>query len=141
MGITTGAPLASGILTGKYSGGKVPDGSRMGVPSYARLRAAKLEGEDAWQLGAADALKPVAHIVGCTLSQLAVAWCLNNRAVSTVILGATSAAQLEENVGALAFLDKLDPIVMAGINAQSTRGSTASSAAARARPRSRIGAS
>jgi aryl-alcohol dehydrogenase-like predicted oxidoreductase len=137
IGITTGAPLASGILTGKYSNGKVPEGSRLAVASYSRLKAAKLEGEDAWQVDAADALKPVAHIVGCTLPQLAIAWCLKNQAVSTVILGATSTAQLEENVGAIAYLEKLDPVVMAGINAQSTRGATASSAATRARSRTR----
>jgi aryl-alcohol dehydrogenase-like predicted oxidoreductase len=141
MGITTGAPLASGILTGKYSGGKVPEGSRMAVASYSRLKAAKLDGDDAWQVDAADALKPLAHLVGCTLPQLAVAWCLKHPAVATVILGATSAAQLEENVSALAYLDKLDPAVMAGINAQSTRSATATSAAARARSRTRMGSS
>ena len=61
--------------------------------------------------------------------------------MATVLLGATSAAQLEENVGALAYLDKLGPAVMAGINAQSTRGATATSAAARVRSRTRVGSS
>lgn len=119
LGLTIWSPLASGILTGKYSGKVIPEGSRMSLPSYNFLVKVKIEGEDAWQIDAADTLIPLAEELGCTRSQLAIAWTLANPKVSTVILGATSMAQLEENLAALQVLPRLTPAVLARLDAMS----------------------
>ena len=63
------------------------------------------------------ALKDVADDLGCSLSQLAIAWCAANPNVSTVILGASRVEQLRENLGALDVIDSLDDEVMARIKA------------------------
>ena len=117
LGLTTWSPLASGVLTGKYSGLKVPAGSRLALDSYQFLTASKIKGDEAWQVAAADALAPIAADVGCSLAQLSVAWVLKNPRVSTCILGATTVAQLQENLRALDFVDALTPDVMARIEA------------------------
>jgi aryl-alcohol dehydrogenase-like predicted oxidoreductase len=111
MGLTVWSPLASGVLTGKYSGKKVPEGSRLALKDYKFLLDNKF-GPSAWQIDAADELAPVAAELGCTAAQLALAWCLLNPRVSTVILGATSLRQLTENLGALAVLPKLTPAIV-----------------------------
>ncbi|KAE8884934.1 hypothetical protein PF003_g30922 [Phytophthora fragariae] len=64
----------------------------------------------------ADKLTAIAKEIGCTLAQLAIAWCVSNEKVSTVILGASSIAQLDENLDALNFVDKLTPEVRARID-------------------------
>ena len=115
LGTTIWSPLASGVLTGKYSGGNVPDGSRLSLKEYQWLRNIKLGKMD--QIQKADELKPIAEQLNCTLAQLAIAWCATNPHVSTVILGATSLAQLEENLNALAIVPKLTPEVLASIEA------------------------
>ena len=110
LGLTTWSPLASGVLTGKYSGlargAAAPAGSRLTVASYKFLLDAKLGGE-AWQIEAADELAPLAAQLGCSRAQLAIAWVLRNERVSTCILGATTLAQLEENLAALDVLPRL----------------------------------
>jgi voltage-dependent potassium channel beta subunit len=109
MGLTVWSPLASGILTGKYSGRHAPPGSRLTLSNYAFLATSKF-GADAWQVDAADELVAIAKEVGCTAAQLAIAWILfSNKRVSTVLLGATSAAQLQENLAALEVLAKMTP--------------------------------
>jgi voltage-dependent potassium channel beta subunit len=115
LGFTTWSPLATGVLTGKYSGRKAPEGSRLTLPNYDFLVKSKF-GDDAWQVDAADALKPIADGLGCTLAQLSIAWCLKNDDVSNVILGATSVSQLRENLGCLSVLPKLTGEVMARID-------------------------
>jgi voltage-dependent potassium channel beta subunit len=123
VGLTTWSPLASGVLTGKYSGGVVPPGSRLSLEQYDFLAKAKLgSGADSWQLEAADALAPIAEELGCSRAALAIAWCLLNPAVSTVILGATSLAQLEDNLTALDVVPKLTPEVVARVEAAAARG-------------------
>ncbi len=62
-------------------------------------------------------LQPVATDLGCTLAQLAIAWCAANPNVSTVITGASRAEQVTENMKALDVLPKLTPQVMAQIDA------------------------
>ncbi len=62
-----------------------------------------------------QALKAVADDLGCSLSQLAIAWCAANPNVSTVILGASRVEQLQENLGAIDVLDALDQDRMARI--------------------------
>lgn len=113
LGLTTWSPLASGLLTGKYRQG-IPPGSRGTVESYAFLRERLI---DAGKNRIVGELEAVAHDFGCTLAQLALAWCLANSNVSTVITGATRVAQLEENMKALEVAPKLDSEAMQRIDA------------------------
>jgi voltage-dependent potassium channel beta subunit len=95
-GVTTFSPLACGVLTGKYSKG-IPLGSRFSKPDYAVLKKDMEE-----RVAKADKLAVIAQELGCTLAQMSIAWCLSNKNVSTVILGATNTDQLDENMKALA---------------------------------------
>jgi len=113
LGLTTWSPLASGLLTGKYRGG-IPAGSRGAVESYAFLRP-RLTDEKGNEI--VGRLEPVAQELGCTLAQLALAWCLKNPRVSTVITGATRVAQVQENMKALDVTPRLTAEVMAQIDA------------------------
>jgi voltage-dependent potassium channel beta subunit len=113
LGTTTWSPLASGLLTGKYDGGIPPD-SRGAVKGYEWL-AERLT--DAAKLAQVRRLAPIARDLGCTLAQLAIAWCLKNPRVSTVITGASRVAQVHENMKALDVVGKLDSGVMARIDA------------------------
>jgi voltage-dependent potassium channel beta subunit len=115
MGLTTWSPLACGVLTGKYSGKQLPEGSRLTLPGYKFLLDRKF-GDADWQIGAADEVVAIAKGLGCSAAQLSIAWCLKNPRVSTVILGATTLVQLEENLGALAVVPKLTPEVMAALD-------------------------
>ncbi|MEM7244957.1 MAG: aldo/keto reductase [Acidobacteriota bacterium] len=106
LGTTIWSPLASGILTGKYAEG-IPEGSRMALPEYGWLRE-RLESEEGRaQVGMAVELGKVADELGVSLSKLAIAWCLLNPNVSTVILGASRPSQLEENLAALDVVPQL----------------------------------
>jgi len=113
LGTTTWSPLASGLLTGKYDGGVPPD-SRGAVKGYEWL-AERLT--DAAKLAQVRRLAPVARDLGCTMAQLAIAWCLKNPRVSTVITGASRVAQVHENMKALDVVPRLTPEVMARIDA------------------------
>lgn len=115
LGLTIWSPLASGVLTGKYAGGKFPEGSRLALADYAWLKEYKTKGANSWQVDRAEALRPIAEELGCTMGQLAIAWCAANPNVSTVILGATSIAQLKENLASLDVIPKLTPAILARI--------------------------
>jgi voltage-dependent potassium channel beta subunit len=112
LGLTTWSPLASGLLSGKYRSG-VPAGSRGALESYAFLREGLTDPE---RNRIVDRLEGVARDLGCSLAQLALAWCLANRNVSTVITGATRVEQIGENMKALAFAGRLTPEVRAKID-------------------------
>lgn len=112
MGTTTWSPLASGLLTGKYNSGDIPADSRAALPGYEWLRDRLMNPA---KLDQVKALEPIAAELGCTLSQLAIAWCAKNPNVSTVITGASRVSQVQENMGALAVLPQLTPDVMARI--------------------------
>jgi voltage-dependent potassium channel beta subunit len=114
LGTTIWSPLASGILTGKYSKG-VPAGSRMSLPEYAWLKERLESAEGRARVAKARELEVLAKSLGATLAQLSIAWCLANPNVSSVILGATRPAQLTENFGALDVLPKLTSDVIARI--------------------------
>ena len=111
LGLTTWSPLASGLLTGKYADG-IPEDSRAGLKGYGWL---KDRVTDTGANAKVKALKDVADDLGCSLSQLAIAWCAANPNVSTVILGASRVEQLRENLGALDVIESLDDEVMARI--------------------------
>ena len=113
LGTTTWSPLASGLLTGKYNDGIPPD-SRGTVKGYEWL-AERLT--DPAKLAVVRRLAPVAADLGCTLAQLALAWCLKNPHVSTVITGASRPAQVVENMKALEVVPQLDAALMARIDA------------------------
>jgi voltage-dependent potassium channel beta subunit len=100
MGTTTWSPLASGALTGKYQEG-IPADSRAALPGYEWLREHMVESERGQaRLQRVAHLGPIAKELGTTPSKLAIAWCLLNPNVSTVILGASRPEQLEENLQA-----------------------------------------
>lgn len=101
MGTTVWSPLASGALTGKYLEG-IPEGSRASLGGYEWLRETMVESDRGRQrMKRVARLLPVAEELGTTPARLAIAWCLLNERVSTVILGASRVEQLEENLRAL----------------------------------------
>src|SRR5689334_22326468 len=93
LGLTTWSPLASGVLTGKYLDG-MPEGSRARLPGYEWLQGMLTDERTNDKV---RNLKAVADDLGCTLAQLAIAWCTKNEHVSTVITGASRAEQVREN--------------------------------------------
>jgi voltage-dependent potassium channel beta subunit len=113
LGLTTWSPLASGLLTGKYLDG-VPEGSRASLQGYGWLRDQLV---DERRNDKVRALKAVSDQLGCTLAQMALAWCAKNPHVSTVITGASRVEQVEENMLALEVLPLLTPEVLARIEA------------------------
>jgi len=113
LGLTTWSPLASGLLSGKYRKG-IPAGSRGTIESYAFLRESLT---DPAKNAIVGKLEAVAKDLGCTLAQLALAWCVRNPHVSTVITGATRVEQIGENMKALDVVDKLTPEVLTRIGA------------------------
>ena len=112
LGLTTWSPLASGLLTGKYIDG-IPDGSRATLDGYEWLREQVTDPEKNAKVGE---LAGLADDLGCTLAQLAIAWCAANPDVSTVITGASRPEQVAENMKALDVLEQLDEDVMARID-------------------------
>jgi len=113
LGTTIWSPLASGMLTGKYQDG-VPAGSRATLPGYEWLKDMLT---DPAQLAKVAQLIEIANDLDITVTQLALAWCVKNPHVSTVITGASSAAQVRENMSALDVLPLLTDEVMARIDA------------------------
>ncbi|MBC7875963.1 MAG: aldo/keto reductase [Anaerolineales bacterium] len=111
-GTTTFSPLASGLLSGKYKGG-IPEGSRGALEGYAWLKDSVTDKDN---LAKVAALEPVAKELDCTLSQLALAWCLKNPFVSTVITGASRVEQVHENMKASDVVDKITPEIMGQID-------------------------
>jgi len=114
MGTTIWSPLASGVLTGKYNNG-IPDGSRMSLPDYKFLRDKLESKEGSDRLNKVKRLGKVADRLGVSLAQLSLAWCLKNKNVSTVILGATNTKQLDENLKSIQYKDLLTDSVMGRI--------------------------
>ena len=112
LGTTIWSPLASGLLTGKYNKG-VPEGTRLSTPGLEWLQDELLKKPGVeGKLAAISRIAAIAKGVGTTLPCLAIAWCLKNPNVSTVILGASKVEQLSENLGALDAVEKLTPQVM-----------------------------
>ncbi len=113
LGLTTWSPLASGLLTGKYLHG-VPADSRGALQGMGFL----LPGlTDPAKNAAVGQLAAIASDLGGNVAQLAIAWANRNPRVSTVILGASQQAQLQDNLGALALTPKLTPEVLERIDA------------------------
>ncbi|MCI5059322.1 MAG: aldo/keto reductase [Flavobacteriales bacterium] len=102
-GSTIWSPLASGLLTGKYNDG-FPEDTRLGMDGLDWLKDKTLSES---RIAKTRALTKLANELGTSLPKLAIAWCLNNCNVSTVILGASKLYQLEENLTSLDVLPLL----------------------------------
>jgi len=111
LGTTIWSPLASGLLTGKYNQG-IPEGTRVTMEGFGWLREDFESEETKKNIEKVKLLVPVAKDLGCSLAQLALAWCLKNPHVSTVITGASKPQQVVENMKALELAEKLTPQVM-----------------------------
>lgn len=107
MGTTTWSPLASGLLTGKYNDG-VPDAARLGRDGYGWLKRMVVGDEDEQRLQRARRFTALADELGVAPAPLAIAWCLRNPHVSSVILGASRAEQLLQNLQALELVERFD---------------------------------
>jgi voltage-dependent potassium channel beta subunit len=108
LGTTIWSPLASGLLTGKYNDG-FPEGTRFDIEGMDWLK------NSVFKEGRLDKVRQLTTLsgdLGISMAQLAIAWCLKNPNVSTVILGASKISQIKENLGALDAVSKLTDEVM-----------------------------
>lgn len=112
LGTTIWSPLASGILTGKYLD-EFPQNTRMSLETVGRLKEKALTEA---KLNIIRQLDILAKETGISLARLSIAWCLKNPNVSTVILGASKIAQLEETLTATAVLPLLTEEIMLRID-------------------------
>ncbi len=111
LGTTIWSPLASGLLTGKYNDG-VPEGSRITLEGYGWLRKMFESEEGQRRLGVVRELTTVAEELDTTMARMAIAWCLKNPNVSTVITGASRVEQVHDNMKALDVVPQLTDDVM-----------------------------
>ena len=100
LGTTIWSPLASGLLSGKYNHG-IPKGTRLDMPAYKWLKDKYESDAGRAQIDKVRQLVPLADELGCSMAQLALAWCLKNPNVSSVITGASRREQVEHNCRAL----------------------------------------
>jgi len=115
MGTTIWSPLKSGILTGKYNK-EIPKGTRLATKGYGFL-AKQFEKDKAEQIPKVQKLMEIADRLGCSVTQLAIAWCAKNENVSTVLLGSSRKWQLEENLDSVKVISLLTPEIMEEIDA------------------------
>jgi aryl-alcohol dehydrogenase-like predicted oxidoreductase len=111
IGLTTYSPLYFGILSGKYNDG-IPDGSRATLENMSWMK----ENLTPERLLIVQDLGLVAAELGITQPQLAIAWVLRRKVVSSVITGATRLSQLEDNLGAAETIPMLTDDVLSRID-------------------------
>ena len=114
LGTTIWSPLASGLLTGKYNQG-IPDDSRANLEGYEWLRQRFTYETARENIKKVILLNEIAQDLDCSTAQLALAWCLHNPNVSTVITGASKVDQVNENMKALDIVEKLTPEIVESI--------------------------
>lgn len=114
LGTTIWSPLASGLLTGKYNDGD-PGDTRLSMPMYSWLRDQFQIEDTKRRLDKVKQLAQIANDLAITMPQLALAWCLKNPHVSTVITGASRPEQVRENMKAVEIVAKLIDEVMGRI--------------------------
>jgi aryl-alcohol dehydrogenase-like predicted oxidoreductase len=113
LGTTIWSPLASGLLSGKYNDG-IPKDTRATLKGYEWLREYVITPQNIEKV---KKLHSIAKELGCTSAQLALAWCLKNPNVSTVITGASRQEQVMENMKAAEVAQKLTSDIMEKIEA------------------------
>ncbi|MFK7971697.1 MAG: aldo/keto reductase [Bacteroidia bacterium] len=113
LGTTIWSPLLSGLLTGKYNDG-TPSGTRFDIEGMGWLKERVLTESNIEKVRKLTAFAN--NEVGISMTHMALAWCLKNPQVSTVILGSSNVGQLESNLEALGEVDKLTPDVMTKID-------------------------
>lgn len=117
LGTTIWSPLASGLLTGKYNNGAPAGESRATAhPELGWLSDLLIGEKGQARIEKVKQLATVAGDLGTNMPRLALAWCLKNPNVSTVITGASKVAQVKDNMEAIAVIEKLTPDVMATID-------------------------
>ncbi len=116
LGTTIWSPLAGGLLTGKYEAG-IPSGTRVSLPGYEWLRERYTGPEAEIRIGKVRRLRAVADELGLSTAQLALAWCLKNPDVSSVITGASRPGQVVENMKAGEAVGRLSAEVLDRIEA------------------------
>lgn len=110
LGTTTWSPLASGLLTGKYNQDFAAQ-SRLGEPEHGWLQKLVVGHSDERRIERARRFSAVAAELGERPAALAIAWCLRNPNVTTVVLGASQLPQLLENLSALDLVQRYDDAV------------------------------
>ena len=115
LGTTTWSPLASGLLTGKYKNG-IPEDTRMNLSGYEFLRQRLESAEGRVMVNKVKQLEELADTAGIPLVNMALGWCLQNKNVSTVILGSSKPKQLKQNLKTLNYLDQFDDSLMQQID-------------------------
>jgi aryl-alcohol dehydrogenase-like predicted oxidoreductase len=100
VGIIPWSPIAGGLLSGKYNrSDPTPDNARYSKPDNPIMERRVREKERIFDV--VEQLEPIAAAKGCTLAQLALAWCVQQPGVSSAIIGPRTMEQLEDNLGAL----------------------------------------
>jgi voltage-dependent potassium channel beta subunit len=102
LGLTTYSPLYYGILSGKYNDG-IPEGSRATLPDMGWIRD-RITPE---RISIARELTALAQEIDLTTAQLAIAWILRRKEVSSIITGATRIEQMDENIAGTEYIDRL----------------------------------
>lgn len=115
LGTTIFSPLASGLLTGKYNDG-IPAGTRIDLPNMTWLKESLLSDEGKSKIEIVRKLTALAERLSMTMAQLALAWCLKNPNVSTVITGASKPEQVVENMKAMDKIDSLSDDIIDDID-------------------------
>lgn len=111
LGTTIWSPLASGILSGKYNN-EIPKDTRIELSNMEWLKEATIGAEGKEKIAMAKKLTLIANELQTNLPRLALAWCLKNKNVSTVITGASKVEQLKDNLQAIEIVQKLSDDVM-----------------------------
>jgi len=114
LGLTIWSPLKYGILTGKYNNG-IPEGSRLQLDFFTESRNRLQNDEGKSDIQKVIQLTEIANELGCTMAQLAIAWCVKNERVSCVLLGASRPEQVIENVESMKFVESITPEIDARI--------------------------
>ncbi len=115
LGTTVFSPLASGLLTGKYNQG-LPSGTRATLEGYEWLKKRFVDQEAQERIAKVQLMVPIADELNCSLAQLALAWCLKNPNVSTVITGASKVEQVQDNMQAIEVAERLDDTLLERID-------------------------
>lgn len=110
LGLTAYSPLFHGILSGKYNNG-LPEGSRAALEEMGWLRD-RITPKTIDQV---KSLTAIADNLGATTAQLAIAWLLRRKEVTSLITGATRLEQLDENLAAAEIAEKLDEVTLEAI--------------------------